>query len=244
MKKITSNEDARPLATKITELRVRKALAKKEVGGISPSYMQKIENEGVIPSKTTLAKLASALGDGKTDLLKELIELAGLQKKSHARQLELPQASPGLTRTDPPSRTKAKLASTKKSRISETSDHSQQFTDSGNSNSRISRIYLARGQTKFKNRNFAGALDDCNKHIELSSKEVADFQFRALVKLKLDNLDGALDDCNQHIQLHPRDAGGYNVRALVRGKRGESVLAQADWDKIIELEKGHDQKNP
>jgi transcriptional regulator with XRE-family HTH domain len=68
LKKNKSSTDQGPFAKKVTELRVRKGMAKSKMSGISSSYMQKIENEGIIPSGEMIATLAAALGDGKTDM--------------------------------------------------------------------------------------------------------------------------------------------------------------------------------
>jgi transcriptional regulator with XRE-family HTH domain len=103
-----------PLAKKITELRELKGMTKSEMGGLSQSTMQKIENENQIPKKTTLVKLASALGCGETGLT-ELNELADKQRRLRTRQNKPTASSPGSTRDRPVAQTRtAKAAPSKR----------------------------------------------------------------------------------------------------------------------------------
>ncbi|MGD1086916.1 MAG: NB-ARC domain-containing protein, partial [Verrucomicrobiota bacterium] len=91
--------------------------------------MQKLENEGWVPSKKTLAKLAKALGDKSTDLLPEFIKLADLQKSQTPRPRELTQPSPGLTPNNLPSRTTAVKPAEPKGEIPGMSLPAQQATE-------------------------------------------------------------------------------------------------------------------
>ena len=93
--------------------------------------MQKIENEGFIPKAEKLSKLAKALGDGKTDLLAELIELADLQENRLARPHTLQQASSSLTRDKLSTLTKDGKTSTSQNIGAVASDTSQKKTGLG-----------------------------------------------------------------------------------------------------------------
>jgi hypothetical protein len=90
---------------------VLKGFAKKGVLGISASYMQKIENEGLIPSDLEIVKLVQVLGDNKPGLATELIELANtqrnLKKKLIADKTLVIQPKPVTTDDCVPSQLKA-----------------------------------------------------------------------------------------------------------------------------------------
>jgi transcriptional regulator with XRE-family HTH domain len=87
--------DAATLATKITELRDSHGWSKKELAnraGTSVSTIQKTENERSVPSNKILGKLAKALGDGNAELLKELIEIADVQREQEDHSHEPSQS--------------------------------------------------------------------------------------------------------------------------------------------------------
>jgi hypothetical protein len=111
MKAPHPNKDSWPFSARITELRVLKGFAKKGVLGISASYMQKIENEGLIPSDLEIVKLVQVLGDNKPGLATELIELANtqrnLKKKLIADKTLVIQPKPVTTDDCVPSQLKA-----------------------------------------------------------------------------------------------------------------------------------------
>jgi len=79
-------------AKKITELRSKLSLSKKLVPGVSDSYLQKIENQNVIPSLKMILRLAKGLRYDSDEQVEELKQLANQQRKEESRSRKLPSA--------------------------------------------------------------------------------------------------------------------------------------------------------
>jgi tetratricopeptide (TPR) repeat protein len=102
-----------------------------------------------------------------------------------------------------------------------------------------SNARFLRGNLRMMKQDFAGALVDYNKVIELAPKapgiEVV-FSNRGVARSILGDSEGALADANRAISINPNHAGAYNLRGNLRTESGNIKGAEADFSKSIALD--------
>jgi tetratricopeptide (TPR) repeat protein len=100
--------------------------------------------------------------------------------------------------------------------------------------------YLERGIAKYANHDFAGAISDYTKAIELNHKlKAAVYFYRSLAKEKTGDVSGVLSDLDKSIVLDPKESQFYYNRGDVKyfklqDKKGGCL----DWSKAGELGQG------
>jgi TonB family protein len=87
---------------------------------------------------------------------------------------------------------------------------------------------------------FALAVEDYNKVIELNPKDAASYFNRGRAYSGKKNYDLAILDYNKTIELNPQDSTAYFNRADVYEKKGNVQQAAADYQKAVELDAGNE----
>ena len=96
--------------------------------------------------------------------------------------------------------------------------------------------YLNSGLTKCQTSDYAGAIRDFNKAIELNPKLAGAYGGRGLAEYKLCDYKGAIKDLNKAIELNPKLAVSYHNRGNAKFKSGDYKGAIKDYDIHIALE--------
>jgi tetratricopeptide (TPR) repeat protein len=79
------------------------------------------------------------------------------------------------------------------------------------------------------------AMQDCEKAIDLQSKEGGYYNSRAWLQLRLGNQDKALADYDRALKLQPENALALYGRGVVRSKQGQGQTGQADIEAARKL---------
>ncbi len=95
--------------------------------------------------------------------------------------------------------------------------------------------YLDNVLSKYKLGDFSGAIQDCNKAIELNPNHADAYNNRGASKLNLGDYMGAIQDCNKAIELNPNFAEAYYNRGYSKYNLGDYMGAIQDCNKAIEL---------
>jgi|GEM_PF-2245974 len=102
-----------------------------------------------------------------------------------------------------------------------------------------SNARILRGNLRFIKQNFAGALADYNKVIEVAPRdpgiEVV-INNRGVVRSLLGDFEGALSDSNHAISINAKYASPYNLRGNLRTASGDLKGAEEDFSKSISLD--------
>jgi len=98
--------------------------------------------------------------------------------------------------------------------------------------------YFCRGALYYDKRNYAQALKDFDKIIELvPESEAGDaYYYRGSIFHKQNNYYEATDNFDKAIEIDPNNADAYNDRGTVYYDVGNFDLAQSDWDKVLEID--------
>jgi tetratricopeptide (TPR) repeat protein len=96
--------------------------------------------------------------------------------------------------------------------------------------------YLNSGLAKCQTSDYAGAIRDFNKAIELDPKLAGAYGGRGLAEYKLCDYKGAIRDLNKAIELNPKLAVSYHNRGNAKFKSGDYKGAIKDYDIHIALE--------
>lgn len=113
----------------------------------------------------------------------------------------------------------------------ETIEDVQQFLDNTTGSPSFSR----RGYLRAKHGDFAGAITEYTKAIELDSQDFAAYSNRGISKYELEDFEGARKDFDEAIRLNPKYADAYNSRGTLRYKQRELERAGEDFEEAIKL---------
>ena len=92
---------------------------------------------------------------------------------------------------------------------------------------------------KLKAKDYAGAIVDFDKSIELNPKYVRAYYERGRTQARLGDNARAIASCTQAIKIDPQDADAYYGRGTVKALLGNYTEAIVDLDKAIELDAEH-----
>ena len=92
------------------------------------------------------------------------------------------------------------------------------------------------GAEKFKVKDYAGAIIDFNKAIELNPEYVRAYYERGRAQVRLGDNASAIASCTQAIKIDPSEADAYYGRGTVKAHLGKYTTAMIDLDKAIELD--------
>ncbi|HEY9730778.1 MAG TPA: tetratricopeptide repeat protein [Drouetiella sp.] len=98
-------------------------------------------------------------------------------------------------------------------------------------------IYILRAQQYNLNKQYAKALSDLDKAIELSPADAGARKERANLYLEMKNVPMALKDCNAIIAQEPKEIAYYELRSKVYEANKQPDKALADLSKIVALSK-------
>ena len=110
-------------------------------------------------------------------------------------------------------------------------------------------VYLVHSQTKNKNNNYVGAIDDLNEAIQLNPGIVIGYENRGTIKRKIANsnsengnlseaqefLQSAIDDFNIAISLCPDFVKLYNERGLAKSDLSKYITDEDDLTNLHQL---------
>lgn len=106
-------------------------------------------------------------------------------------------------------------------------------------NIHASEKFYRDGLADFDRGNYAQALLDFNKSLQIDPYQEQEYVNRGATYYKLGNLPQAIDDFSQAIIFNPQDIIAYNNRGRIYEKNGELFSAYADFTKSIELNPGY-----
>lgn len=96
-----------------------------------------------------------------------------------------------------------------------------------------SALMVDRAQARAGYKDYAGAVEDLNKAIELGGGEADAFVFRASAYRHLDKLELALADLEKALALEPTHLDGLLERGILRRLREDNNGARQDWLVIL-----------
>ncbi len=97
--------------------------------------------------------------------------------------------------------------------------------------------YVDRGYEKERKQDFAGALEDYSKAIEIDSKFADAYYNRGSLYKNKGDLDSALADLNKAIEIDPKHSGAYFNRSNLWKLRGDFDKAFKDIDLSLQYER-------
>ena len=99
--------------------------------------------------------------------------------------------------------------------------------------------YYSLGVEKSEAKDYAGAVVDLDKAIELNRDYLRAYYERGRAQFYLGNPDGAIASCTQVIKMEPDAADAYYGRGTIKASLGNYAEAIVDLDKAIELDAQH-----
>ncbi len=99
--------------------------------------------------------------------------------------------------------------------------------------------YYGLGKEKFRVKDYAGAIVDFDKVIELDPGDVRAYYERGRAQDRLGDHDSAIVSCTQVLKMDPGEADAYYARGSIKARRGDYTEAIIDLDKAIELDVQH-----
>ena len=98
--------------------------------------------------------------------------------------------------------------------------------------------YLNRGVTKYRLRDYQGAIADYTRAIEINPQYADAYYNRGTIKGRdLGDTQGAIADFSKAIQIDPQDASAYYNRGIAKYQKRDLKGACADWREASSL--GH-----
>lgn len=101
-----------------------------------------------------------------------------------------------------------------------------------------STAYINRGNTKSSLKQYAEAVADFSKAIEIGHKSTlaSAYSNRGVVYYKMHKIDEAIADLSKGIELRPKAIQALNTRAVCYLEQGKKDLALADANTVLSLE--------
>jgi tetratricopeptide (TPR) repeat protein len=96
-------------------------------------------------------------------------------------------------------------------------------------------LFVLAGEYEQNKNDFAGALDDFKRALELNPENAEAFSGRGETKASQGDEAGALADYDHALELDPSNAEAYSRRGAVREIQGDFSNAFSDFNKAIEL---------
>ena len=98
-------------------------------------------------------------------------------------------------------------------------------------NSQIDKgvIYLRRGDIKFANEDFNGAISDYNKAISINPNDAQMYYLRGYAKGKLKDFEASIRDYDKAIQLNPYHESAFHLRGVSKALIKDYEGACDDW---------------
>jgi len=100
---------------------------------------------------------------------------------------------------------------------------------------RDAETHIKWGKAKFLQRNYAGAIADFDRAIELNPDDADAYNYRGGVKFIQGDYHGAIADFDKAIKLDPDNTKAYTFRGGAKGDLGDHDGSIADFDRAIEL---------
>ena len=97
-------------------------------------------------------------------------------------------------------------------------------------------VYIKRGRDCLKNSNYAHAIANFDKAIELNPSYASAYCNRAGAYYNFRDYDRAISDCTKAIELDSNYATAYNIRGKAYYEKGDSTRASADFDTVKQLQ--------
>jgi len=88
---------------------------------------------------------------------------------------------------------------------------------------------------KWKDKDYEGAIKDCNKALQLDPDFAEAYSRRGTAKHDLGDKQGVIADYDKALQLNPNYAHAYNNRGVAKSALGDKQGAIADYDKALQL---------
>ncbi len=101
-------------------------------------------------------------------------------------------------------------------------------------------FYQKRADANLGKGEFALALADYNKAVELKADDPASFLNRGKTYYNLKSFDKAISDYDKSIDLNPKDSSAYFNRGASYEKMGNAPKAIADYQKAVQLDAAND----
>jgi len=95
--------------------------------------------------------------------------------------------------------------------------------------------YLQRGNIRFDQEDWQGAIVDYNQAIRLNSDYTNAYYNRAAAHWNLRDKEGALADFNEYLSRSPNDFEAYFQRGKIRNDLGDTQGMLADFDQVVAL---------
>ena len=103
----------------------------------------------------------------------------------------------------------------------------------------MARAYYNRGNVKYDLKDYKGAIEDCQKAVQLDPQLIGAYFNLGISQYSLGNYEAAIQDFTSAIQANAKDAESYYWRGKVYLKLGNKALACADWGKASRLANGY-----
>ncbi|MCE9582498.1 MAG: tetratricopeptide repeat protein [Planctomycetes bacterium] len=89
--------------------------------------------------------------------------------------------------------------------------------------------WVDRGRRRKLEKDYEGAIADCDRALELNPGNAGAWIYRAIVHVKRREFEAALSDCNKAIEVDPKEGEAWYWRGLVKYMTGDSAAAEADF---------------
>ena len=97
-------------------------------------------------------------------------------------------------------------------------------------------ILVESAQTKMNNKDFMGAINDCDAAINIDREHARAYVIRGNAKVNVNNLDGAISDLGMAIKLQNDNPVLYLYRSLAYERQGKYEEALSDCDSMINMQ--------
>ena len=102
-------------------------------------------------------------------------------------------------------------------------------------NQMTAKDFLRRGNLRYGQRDFRGAIEDYNQAIKLNPDDATAYYNRGVGRSELEDKKGAIEDYNQAIKLKPDYVDAYSNRGVGRSELGDKKGAIEDYQKAADL---------